>query len=97
MRFGRTKVTDDVIQGLMDDTARALVGKVDALVLSALSKRFGVVDIVSLRGRLRCVKTMLDGVEVLYLDEVPLFELHPMEITFEGNKLTATRKYRELL
>ena len=88
---------EDILKESCNALAQGLADGLDALILSALKKRFGVVALDDLKGRLhRTIFLAHNDVEVFDFDGVPFLEVHPLETEFDGHTITTTRKYREL-
>lgn len=88
-----------MLQDLHLAIAKALARKTDSLLQEVLAGRMKMAEaqlkVEELKDRVTCEK-LPSGVEVYSLDGTPFFELHTVEMKFDGTKIAASRKYREL-
>ena len=91
-----------IIEGLTSAASKAMMGKMEDEIRSAINSKIGYVwDLDEVRRRCRLVRYSHSSVEVLLIDGEPVLEIYPPEfgpLVNDGEKITQqiTRKFRRL-
>jgi hypothetical protein len=85
-----------VIQKYVETAAESMVVQYDEIISSAVEAITGWEDSILLQPGRASRVTFPDGREVFAWDNEPLVEFWPVEMSMDGGKIVANRRYRLL-
>lgn len=89
-----------MLEEIIGNASASMASKLDQTIAACLDRHWKTWTMDDVRTRCRLISHVGDPVQVLYADDVPLLEIHPIEVnqipTETGWTMVASQKYREL-